>query len=114
MINKYLFPSAVVVVSMVSSCALISPERAIRGRWTEVGASNSHMEFFADGTISGASYGISYSGDYEFLDRETVKINVGGAIGAFAGPLVLKISIEGDEMTMSNASGNVTSYRKQN
>lgn len=109
--NNNLFPSSLIALSLLVSCSL-SPESSIVGNWKEIGEENSYMEFFKDGTVSATGkYTGTIGGSYEFLDRETVKIEMGG-IGAWVGPLIFNVSTKGNELTLSQPNGKVYVYER--
>lgn len=98
---------------IISSLVLCSSkaEHAIVGKWSEVGRTEK-MELFKDGTITIADYGMTMGGKYTFVDKDRIRVELGG-LGALLGPVVVTISISGDEMTWTMPGGDVWKYRRE-
>jgi len=90
-----LFIILIVAVLLISGC---SASNKIIGRWEDT--DGIQYEFYRDGTITIDSYGITVSGDYEFIDKETIKINLAGLWG-LAGASVMEVDISGNQMTLN-------------
>lgn len=101
------FGFACVLLLTVVACS--SPEKAIVGRWTEVGGDET-MEFFKEGTIN-VSGQLTMAGTYKWLDKDRIKLELGG-IGALAGPVVLQVAIKSDELTLTDSSGKPSKYKR--
>jgi hypothetical protein len=51
------------------------------------------------------------SGKYTFVDRNRIKVELGG-LGALPGPQVYTYSVSGDELTLTDAEGKESRYRR--
>ncbi len=92
-----------------------SPQDQIVGRWQDAeNANGSILEFFKGGTVSfqESITGIAINGDYEFLDDETMKIELGGIL-AIAGASLYKVSFDNGRLllTAQNSDG-VLAYNR--
>lgn len=97
------------IVAMLSSCSS-KPEKAIVGKWKEIGGSET-MEFFKDGTLSIADDSVYFGGNYKFIDKDSIKMELGGS-GAMAGPVVARVSITGEELTITMPGDEASKFRK--
>ncbi|MDD5037089.1 MAG: hypothetical protein PHE55_20370 [Methylococcaceae bacterium] len=110
--NKRLIWLAITfILTLLLSCSL-KPEDEIVGKWNEAD-STAIMEFFKDGTFTVAIQGMSVAGNYKFLDKDRIRIDLGGQ-GALKGPLVAKFSISGNELTWTMPGGKPSIYRREN
>ncbi|MDI6735075.1 MAG: hypothetical protein QME42_02585 [bacterium] len=99
------------IVVLLSSCAS-KPENEIVGKWEEIGGTES-IEFFKDGTVSGVDKGRSMVGSYKFVDKDRIKMEMGG-FGALTGPVIMKVSFSGGELTFTTQDSKVLKYSKEN
>jgi hypothetical protein len=106
--EKYHRVAIFILIGLLSLISCSNTEKAILGKW-ESGAES--MEFFKDGTVSVVSGGMSLGGTYKFVDDERVKIDLSG-FGALAGPLVLKVKVSRNNLTVTNSKGNVSTYQR--
>jgi hypothetical protein len=83
------------------------PEKAILGKWEN---SNETMEFFKDNSFITSSLLMS-GGKYIFVDDNRIKFDFGG-LGAFAGPIVVNISISQDKLIITMPDGTVMKYNR--
>ena len=97
------------VGALLSSCAA-KPEDALVGKWKEVGGTET-MEFFKDGTVSIVDEGMSMAGSYRFVDKDRVKVELGG-LGALMGPVVARVSISGEDLSWTMPDGKVSKYKR--
>jgi hypothetical protein len=97
------------VVALLSSCSS-KPEDAIVGKWKELGGTET-MEFFRDGTVSVVDEGMSMAGSYKFVDKDRVKVELGG-LGALMGPVVARVSISGEDLSWTMPDGKVSRYKR--
>ena len=83
------------------------PEEKIIGRWHAAETAEGNiLEFFNGGTVSfqEAITGITINGDYEFLNDETLKIELGGTL-AIAGASIYKVSFADDKLLLAAQNG---------
>ena len=95
----------IVGISLISGC--IGPdksENAIIGQWKEIDGAET-IEFYKDGTISIVG-DISVSGDYKFIDDNTIRVDLGFV------SLVAKISVSNDELILTEPDGEVSKYKR--
>lgn len=98
------------ILPFLSSC-FSSTESAVVGHWQEVGAGTDTMELFKDGTITVNSLGMNMAGQYSFVEKDRIKVELGG-LGALAGPIVMTVSFSSDQMTWTTQDGSTTSYTR--
>jgi|GEM_PF-814407 len=99
------------IMASLASCSS-KPEDAIVGKWSEIDGTET-LEFFKDGTVSVVDKGTTRTGDYRFIEKDRMRLQLGG-LGILAGPIdvVAKVSISKDELTLTLAGGDVGKYRK--
>ncbi len=85
-------------------------EDAILGKWSEIGGTEK-MEFFEDGTITVADGRMYMGGHYTLVDQDRIRVDFDG-LGELVGPLVVRVSISGDELTWIMPDGEVSRYKK--
>jgi hypothetical protein len=107
-----LFTSSVLVLilSLLTSC-LSNLQGAIIGNWKDINEENSYIQFFKDGTVSATGRGMSLGGSYKFLEPQTIKVELGG-MGALAGPVIYKVSIEGNQLSLTNPNGQTEFFER--
>jgi len=86
------------------------PENPIVGKWREIGGTET-IEFFKDSTVIVFSKGMTMGGSYKFVAKDRIKLELGG-LGILAGPIVAKVSINGDELTFITSDGDVSKYKR--
>jgi len=96
----------VLLMVLAVSCG---PGSRIVGRWQQVGG-DQILEFFDGGTVTATSFGITITGDYEFLDKDTIRLDMRGLFG-LGNSQVLDIRISGDTLILS-ASGVSVQYNR--
>jgi len=101
--------TVVLTLSLLVSCSS-KPENDIVGKWSEIGGKET-IEFFKDGTVSVFSEGIAMGGSFRFFEKDRIKLEFGG-LGALAGPILAKVSIKGDELTLTMPDGDVSKYKR--
>jgi hypothetical protein len=111
---------AFILSSLVSCSSKL--EDAIVGKWRRIGGMGPEkMELFKDGTlmqyhrrsISTNGEYLIVSGKYTFIDKDTIRVELGGEVGALAGPFEAIVSISGDEMTWQIIKGGYSRYRRE-
>lgn len=99
---------------ILSSLLLISCssnlESQIIGKWKEIDGTET-IEFFKDGTVSVVDEDMPMGGDYKFVDDGHLRIELGG-LGALVGPMVFTVSISKNELSLTDANGKVSKYRR--
>jgi hypothetical protein len=91
-------------------------KKAIIGKWEqydeELGGIES-IEFFEDGTVFSyhAGWKLSAGGDYRFVDRNRIRINLGGLWG-LVGPIVCGVSVTENELILTMPDGKVEKYNR--
>jgi len=114
--------SAVCVIIIFCFCLTslvwgeIDIKNAIIGKWERYDPKykgKETMEFFKDNTISlfHESFGFPVAGDYKFIDNNNVKINLGG-LWSLVGPIICKISLSGNNLTLAFPDGDVAEYQR--
>lgn len=86
-----------IVCLLLAGC---SPSGKIVGKWQAEDGST--YEFFKDGAVTITTYGLSFSGDYEFLDKDRVMITMDGLLG-FAGGQVYTVDYSGGQLLLSSS-----------
>lgn len=91
------------------------PEEKIIGRWHAADTAEGNvLEFFQGGTVSFLEgiTGIAINGDYEFLNDDTIKIELGGIL-AIAGASIYKVSFSDDQLLLKTQnSDDVLTYER--
>lgn len=90
-------------------CAACSGKAALIGKWQA--SDGETIEFFADGTVTMSGGLLAITGDYTVLDRETLRMDLGGIWG-LAGPQTYRYRISGRELTLTNSLGIETTLVK--
>lgn len=103
------------IILLISSAVMLNgciqkPEAVIIGKWDEIDGTET-IEFFKDGTVTIVDKGISLSGNYKFIDDDHIRIDLGG-IGALAGPMISKVSISKDELSLTTSDGDIYKYQR--
>ena len=98
-------------MAFFASCYAQSP---IVGKWQEVAPKTETLEFFKDGTVSvvNPAESISAAGKYSFIDKDRIKMELGGAIGELIGPQIMRVAVSGDEMKLIGLDGEVSVYNR--
>jgi hypothetical protein len=76
----------------------------IIGRWQDV--DGVQYKFYKDGTITIDSFCLKFTGDYEFIDTDTIRIDMGGLLG-LAGPTVMRVEFTGDQLILSDGGAEI-------
>lgn len=97
------------LLALLSSCSS-KPEDAITGKWQEINGTET-TEFLKNGTMNTVDKGTSLAGNFAFVDKEHIKITMGGA-GAAAGPIVAKVAVSNGELDLTMPDGKVLKYKK--
>jgi len=92
---------------ITSPAGAASIETAILGKWQEVGGIT-QMEFLEGGYILAVAGRQQLSGKYEFLNKNRLRIDYGGNVGA----MIFEVSISGDEVVMTEPNGKVSKFKK--
>ncbi len=100
----------VFTLSLIFSCSS-KPENAIIGKWKEINGTGT-IEFFKDGTVIAVDEGMSIGGSYKFIDKDRIKMEFQGFLGALAGPIVAKVSISDNELTFIMPDGTIEKYKR--
>jgi hypothetical protein len=69
------------------------------------------MDFSKSGTFHLVAKGRTIEGKYSMLEDGRIKLELGGA-GAELRPIVVRIALSGDELSMSDPFGKVSRYRR--
>lgn len=85
-------------------------KNAILGKWEETDGTET-IEFFRDGTVNIVDKGRLIAGGYRFIDDDRLRLDLGG-LGALAGSMILKVSVSGNELILTNPQGEVSRYRR--
>lgn len=93
------------VLMALASCSL-KGSWDLAGKWEKVDGHET-VEFLRNGTMNMVSGPISLSAPYRLTDAHHAEIKVGG-LGAFS----LKFAVVKDSLTLTDASGQVTAYKK--
>jgi hypothetical protein len=123
---KNLITNLIVFISVAALFTSCSTKSSIVGKWEEIGGERKTMEYLKDGTISATfKHGtkspilpdrtldgdMTFVGKYSFVESDRVKVEFSGAIGAATGPMIIRISISGDELT-ETMDGEVAKYKR--
>ncbi|TSA40473.1 MAG: hypothetical protein D4R58_02620 [Betaproteobacteria bacterium] len=99
------------------------PEDAIVGEWRRIDGME-QIIFFKDGTVNEVSqdwmpdlrrplgktvFSRTKGGSYKFIDTDHMKMDWGSW---YAGPIVSKVSISADELTLTSPDGKVSKYKR--
>lgn len=85
-----------------------SPEKSIVGNWEEIGGTQAWMEFLKDGNVIAVAGRQQLAGRYEFLDKNRLRIDYGGRIGA----MIFKVSISEDGLVLTEPNGNISEFKR--
>lgn len=99
----------VAVAALLSSCSS-KPGDVVVGKWKEVGGTET-MGFFRDGTVSIPDKEMSMGRGCKFIEKDRVKIELGG-LGVLIGPQVARVSISGEELTVTMPDGKMCKYQR--
>lgn len=97
------------MIFALSACSS-NPGDAIVGKWKEIGKTEI-IEFFDEGTVNVTDKGISMAGNYSFIEKNRIKLELGG-LGALVGPMVRTVSIDGDVLTFTESNGDEDKYER--
>lgn len=94
----------------------VDNKKEIIGKWDRYDPKHKGketMEFFKDGTVSlfHESFGFPGTGDYKLIDNNHVKVNLGG-LWSLVGPIVCKVSISANKLTLTFPDGDVAEYNR--
>lgn len=98
--------SSVCFVLLFASCS--SSANSIAGKWEEVGGTHARMEFLKDGNVIAVAGRKQLTGRYEFLDKNRLRIDYGGRIGA----MVFQVSIAEDELVLTEPNGDISKFKR--
>lgn len=105
------FTLVVVMLSILSLASCVPGlHKAIIGKWQEVDGTET-IEFIRGGTVTLLDGKMSVSGTYEFVDKNRVKIEMGGLF-SLMGAQVCTVSVTGDHMLLVMPDGDKTTYRR--
>lgn len=90
---------------MFASCAL-KPGWDMVGKWQKNDAKDT-IEFSTGGTLSMVSGNTSLTASYKLRDPAHLEINMG-----VLGPLVLKVALSNNVLSITDANGKVTQYHR--
>ena len=88
------------MVILLTACAGTSK---IVGSWVD--SDGGKYEFYKDGSMTISTLGITMSGSYELIDRETLKMSLEGLLG-LGGSTIFNYKVSGDQLTL--ATGDLT------
>ena len=98
------------VLVLLVSCSS-KTEHTILGKWAETGGAET-LEFFQDGTVAIEDQGTGIGGTFKFLGTDRIRLDVAVLNVLFGGPVVAKVSIAGDELTLTMPNDDVQKYRR--
>jgi len=81
----------------------------IVGSW--VGYDDSVYTFYEDGTIVIESFGIKFSGEYEFIEKDTIKFKLDGLWG-IGGATIFEVKRSGSELTLTSSGESIVLEKK--
>jgi hypothetical protein len=99
----------IVLIFMLLTTAC-SAKSSIVGKWEDTVGAGVTFEFFKDGTMTATTSGMALTGDYEFIDKDTIRVDMTGLLG-LAGSTVFDVSLSGDSLTLST-SGFIISLQR--
>ncbi|NSW52546.1 MAG: hypothetical protein HPY85_08600 [Anaerolineae bacterium] len=100
--KQKLFLLLIILSLLLSACSASSK---IVGSWVD--ADGVVYEFFKDGTVTIDSWGITISGTYEFIDKDTLKMNLDGLWG-IGGATVFDVEFSGKQLLLTSTGQTVT------
>ena len=68
-------------------------------------------EFFKEGTFTMSLLGTPNVGKYSFVEDDIIKIELGG-MGSWAGPMLMRVSKSGKELSLTDPQGKVSTYER--
>jgi hypothetical protein len=108
---KHIAKNLLVVFTAIALFVSCSAKSSIVGKWQEIGGDNETLEFFKDGTVSAVAKRMTLAGKYSFVDDDHLKLELGG-VGALAGPLIMRVSISGGELRLTDPKGELSTYQR--
>ena len=81
---------------LLTACSTASK---VVGDW--VATDGTAFSFYKDGTVSIDSLGFTITGTYEFVDKDTMRLELDGLWG-IAGASIYDVSVKGSELTLSD------------
>ncbi|MHA1280152.1 MAG: hypothetical protein ACTSQ8_23410 [Candidatus Helarchaeota archaeon] len=100
--NKKIILAFILITVLMTSC---STESKIIGKWYD--EYGTEVEFFKDGTFVVQFYGVTLTGEYKLVDKETIMLNSEGIIGIF-GAQVFTVEISDGQMYLDAGTTSVT------
>jgi len=127
---KNIFRNLLVFITAAALFVSCSTKSSIVGKWDAVGADMEAgaylktLEFFEDGTITVTWPGLDTAGKRSFVeevgkysfveDDRSIKLELGSLAAALIGPVIMRVSISGSELSLTDAQGKLTKYNRVN
>ncbi len=105
--NKLLFGTIIVVWLIATfACSIGGIQSQIVGRWREASGTGLELEFFNGGTVTATILGITTTGNYTFLDNDSIRVDFTGIVQNFFGSQTFDVAINNDRLTLTyNGTG---------
>ncbi|WP_379866271.1 hypothetical protein [Marinobacter sp. M5B] len=100
----------ILLALMAMTACSTDPREAIVGEWREIDGTE-EVEFLSEGTVIFSDQGLTFSGDYEFIEKDRIKLRLGG-IAWLAGAIVAEVSISGNVLTLTANNEKPEKYRR--
>ncbi len=102
----------ILVFILFLSVALVgcSSSVNIEGSWVDY--DNSVYTFYKDGTIIIESFGIKLSGEYEFIEKDTIKLELDGLWG-IGGATIFEVEKSGNQLTLTSSGQSILLEKKR-
>jgi hypothetical protein len=108
--TKTLAATIFVLLGLLNFIACSSLESSIVGKWKGIDKHET-MEFLDDGTFIVGDKDMNVGGKYIVVDKNRIKVELAG-LGALMGPVILKVEISGDELSVTEPGNKVAKYQR--
>ncbi|MBN1181829.1 MAG: PQQ-binding-like beta-propeller repeat protein [Bacteroidales bacterium] len=98
-----------IVTLLLIALSACSPESKIIGTWYD--EYGTEINFFKDGTFIVKSTLLNFTGDYRFVDKETLILDSEGVIGLF-GSQIFTVEFSRDELYLDSGDSGLTLYNE--
>jgi hypothetical protein len=96
--SRFIRPFAALLIAVVLFACAKTPEQEIIGKWRL--AEDQTIEFFPDKTLVLGTEIKNFSGVYNFVSDDRIKIEFSGLIIGLAGPQIARVSFQDQDLVL--------------